>query len=92
MEGQAWIISEGDTVINESMQLLYRREKLFFMAQPLEQEPVYFEVEDFTNNFFIAANPYNDFPNRIEYRRSGDQMKATISSASRKKDFNFIRK
>ena len=62
------------------------------LVQPKDQNPVYFEMEESSSGIFVAVNPYNDFPNQIEYRRSGNQMKATISSESRKKDFNFIRK
>jgi len=92
MEGIAWKLMGSDTVENETMQLLYRREKLFYMAQPAGQGPVYFEVTEQGTNSFVASNPFHDFPNKIEYRREGSQMKATISSDERKVDFDFVRR
>ena len=91
MEGMAWKMVDGDTVTSESMQVLYRRDKLFYMAQPNDQGPVYFEVTEHGSDFFRASNPFHDFPNTIEYQREGAQLKARISSEEQEKEFSFIK-
>ena len=89
MEGIAWTLTDGDTTTTELMQLLYRRDKLFYMAQPEGQGPVYFEVKQQGPEFFSADNPFHDFPKTIEYQREGNQLSATISSEDRKMEFSF---
>ena len=92
MDGRSWKIQGNDTVYLETMQIIHRRDKLFFMAEPSGSGPVYFEIVDSGSDYFVSENPFNDFPSRIEYRRTGNELNARISSEGREQTFSFIKK
>ncbi|MCA6073381.1 DUF6265 family protein [Fulvivirga sedimenti] len=92
LEGSGWELQSGDTVQTEIMQILSRRDKLFFMADTGEGSPVYFEITEKGSGYFVAGNPFHDFPTRIEYRRTGDRLNATAANDDRTVNFVFVRK
>ncbi len=92
LEGIGWRLENGDTIQTEIMQILNRRDKIFFMADPGKGSPVYFEINEHRQYYFRAENPFNDFPSVIEYAREEDQLNATASSNEREVNFRMILK
>ena len=50
-----------------------------YVAQPNGGPPTGFALVDSGDSFARFENPEHDFPQRIEYRRQGDQLSASIS-------------
>ena len=92
LEGLGWMIQNGDTIQTEIMQIVNRREKLFFMADTGNGSPVYFEITEKGPGYFMASNPFHDFPTKIEYRRTGERLSAVAANDERTVNFNLRRK
>jgi len=50
-----------------------------YWASPGGQPPTPFALTNSTPNYALFENPAHDFPTRIEYRRDGQTLTATIS-------------
>jgi hypothetical protein len=55
--------------------------RIAFWASPGGQPPVRFALVAASRFGAVFENPANDYPTRIEYRRSGNVLVATISGA-----------
>lgn len=56
-----------------------RAGKVGFYASVRGRPPVRFDLVSASGERTVFENPANDYPSRIEYRRSGDILTATIS-------------
>lgn len=54
---------------------------LAYWASPSGAPPTRFVLAELTDQRVAFENPANDYPVRIEYRRDGDRLTATISGA-----------
>lgn len=63
--------------------------KLRLLAMPGGAPAVTFEAIEQSNERVVFANSANDFPKRIEYRRSGTGLAAEISDGARRVPFAF---
>ena len=52
---------------------------LTYWASPGGRPPTPFALTTSTPNYALFENPKHDYPTRIEYRRDGDKLTATIS-------------
>jgi hypothetical protein len=52
---------------------------LAYLAQPGGRPPTRFELTDHGQDWVRFENPQHDFPQRIEYRRTGDALVAEIA-------------
>jgi len=50
-----------------------------YWASPGGRMPTPFALTNSTPNYALFENPAHDYPTRIEYRREGDKLTATIS-------------
>lgn len=66
-------------VSREIMSIEPRGERFVYVAQVPGQGPVEFALQDRGSEWARFENPEHDFPQRIEYRRSGKRLRAEIS-------------
>jgi len=55
---------------------------LRFVAQPGGRPPTEFAAQRVEAQRIVFANPQNDFPKYIDYRRDGDRLEARLSAAA----------
>lgn len=80
----------NDTSFVEKIQILSKDKKLFYVADvPGNKAPVYFEITSAGENGFVCENPEHDFPKKIEYKRTGNKLVATISGNGKSFDYIF---
>lgn len=67
----------------EFMRIVADGEKPAFHVQPNGAPPTVFTMAERGEGWIRFENPAHDFPNRIEYRRSGDRLHAEIAGPGR---------
>lgn len=96
MLGMSRTIRGDSTVAYELMRIVVRDGRVFFVAQPSGQSAAEFvagEVEEGSVDF---TNPEHDFPQRITYRRVGEdsliaRIEGVLSGRERGVDFRYAR-
>lgn len=96
LEGQSFLIRQTDTLLQESIRLIYQDGSWHYVPTVVNQNggsPVYFKIIWHQRQEFIAENPQHDFPQRIVYRRIGPHLYASIEGRKgghyRKQNFDF---
>jgi hypothetical protein len=91
---EAWSTPRADRMLGVSQTLrgagsmfefmrIDRSERgLRFVAQPGGRPPVEFQAQRVEPRRVLFANPQNDFPKYIDYRRDGDRLEARLSAAA----------
>lgn len=93
MKGQATTTQNGDTVYVERITLLIKDNSIYYVADvPQNKQPVYFKLTSVTANGFVCENPEHDFPKKITYDLTGNQLKATISGNGKSFDYLYVKK
>lgn len=93
MKGQATTTQNGDTVYIERITMLIKDNSIYYVADvPQNKQPVYFKLTSITAQGFVCENPEHDFPKRITYELSGNQLKATISGNGKSFDYLYLKK
>jgi hypothetical protein len=63
----------------EFMRIENRKEGILFIAQPGGEQPTAFRLAAHDAKTLVFSNPAHDFPQRIEYQRTGpDTLEATV--------------
>jgi hypothetical protein len=79
---KAYSITGKDTILNETIQLIFDRENIWYKVQVSGQnkgKTVPFRLTQCQGNVFVFENPDHDFPQKIGYRRIGnDKLLAWI--------------
>jgi hypothetical protein len=96
MLGMSHTVVNGKTRDYEFIRIVQEENgEIFFVAQPSGQKEARFELVTVTGNEARFENPEHDFPQRIIYRRDGDQLVGRIEGTSNGKeraiDFRFKR-
>lgn len=83
----------GDTVVfQERLRIEVRDGQLHYVADVSgNPHPVYFRLTELDDDSFAFENPEHDFPQRIAYRRVGDELLAQVSAGERVIEFRFRR-
>jgi uncharacterized protein YtpQ (UPF0354 family) len=97
--GICYEISEGDSVLTETIQIISGSEGIFYIPVVSEQNngmPVKFKLTSREGNIFHFENPDHDFPTRISYSfDSGNRMTAVVSGMVneelRSLEFDYVR-
>jgi hypothetical protein len=81
---------------HEFIRIYTRGDKLVYAAQPSRQAPAEFESTTLNDNEVVFANPQHDFPQRIIYRRLGNdsliaRVEGTMNGGERGFDFRYGR-
>jgi hypothetical protein len=91
-----FVKSQGDSVLQESMELSSRKGQWTFTSTVQGQnnnQPVSFKVIFARGTEFISENPEHDFPQRIAYRRVRNNVFASIEGRKNgkfnKQNFDF---
>jgi hypothetical protein len=64
----------------------------YVVDTPGNNKPVHFEITSVSKESFVCENPAHDFPQRIEYRFDGKQIRARVSAGSHGIDYVFERR
>lgn len=87
LSGKSYYLKGGDTILYETVQLLERENKLFYIVTAKNQNdelPVSFGSVTVTNDLLIFENKAHDFPQVIKYHRvNKDSLTAEISGTSK---------
>lgn len=93
MRGQATTTQNGDTVYVERITLQIKDNAIYYVADvPQNKQPIYFKLISITGNGFVCENPEHDFPKKITYELTGNQLKATISGNGKSFDYLYVKK
>ena len=79
MVGMHRDVREGRPPFYEALRIEVSGGEVVYVASPKGQETTTFSVESASGQKVVFANPTHDFPQRITYERTGDQLVATIS-------------
>lgn len=72
-------VQNGKMSAFEYLRIVRQDGNLTYIAQPGGESPTRFVLEDRGDDWLAFVNPQHDFPQRIEYRRSGEKLTAEIS-------------
>ncbi len=92
-KGMGITIQNQDTVFYEDMRLSYVGNDMFLIVSTPDSkdDAIQFKITSQNEHSFTAENPNNDFPKKIEYRKSDQGIKAIISGGGPKIDFLFVK-
>lgn len=77
--GMSRTVRGGRTESFEFMRLVPTGKDAGLHVQPNGVAPTVFAISDHGDGWVVFANPAHDFPDRIEYRRDGEGVRASIS-------------
>lgn len=90
LSGHATTTQNGDTVYVERITLLIKENAIYYVADvPQNNQPVYFKLTSVDTDGFVCENPEHDFPKKITYTRTGNQLQATISGNGKAVDYRY---
>ncbi|MFY7839354.1 MAG: DUF6265 family protein [Lacibacter sp.] len=97
LNGKSYFIKNAtDTIPQETIELAYRNGNWYYIPTVKNQnngQPVSFTLIFLRGTEFISQNPEHDFPQRIAYRRIGNQLFASIEGKRNgkysKQNFDF---
>ena len=81
MLGMSQTLRSGGSMF-EFMRIDRGERGLRFVAQPGGRPPTEFAAQRVEAQRILFANPQNDFPKYIDYRRDGDRLEARLSAAA----------
>lgn len=91
LEGHAYTLYEKDTIFNERMELSKGKESWLLKITEGDDKPVTFKVTSQEQNSFMAVNPDNEFPKKINYSYFDNVLSAKIAADSNEVSFIFWR-
>ena len=79
-----------DTSTVEKLKMIIKNKHLYYIADVAgNPEPVWYRLTEINENGFACENLEYDFPKKIEYKRQGNKIKATISGNGRAIEYVF---
>ena len=81
--GMSRTIRDGKAESHEFMRIVVDGDRIAFHVQPNGVPATVFSMVERDATGIRFENPAHDFPNRIDYRRSGDRLDASISGPGR---------
>ncbi len=104
---EVWTNNKGNVIVGvsrtvnglsnafEFMRIENRKEGILFIAQPGGEQPTPFRLTAHDAKTLVFTSPAHDWPQRIEYRRTGpDTLEATVGTLDgkgQKLTFNYTR-
>lgn len=90
--GKGVTLRGQDTLFVESLGLVLRDKKLYYVAEVSHNEaPVEFEITQSSDSGFVCENPDHDFPMKISYSLSGNRLSVVISGDGKSASFHFLK-
>lgn len=88
--GVGFTLQNGDTIWQEKIILMLSNDVWEYKVTGRgEAQPKVFRLTRINEDGFTAENPENEFPQRIEYQKSGNKLIATISGDTMVIPFEF---
>jgi hypothetical protein len=92
LSGKGVTFKGKEVIFVENLEFIVKGTDIFYMVIVTgEKKPVYFKLTALSNDGFTCENPEHDFPKKITYRRSGNNVKAVISGNGQSVDYIFVR-
>jgi len=92
LSGKGVTLKGNEIIFTENLELIVQGIDIFYVVTLAgEKNPVYFKLTELNDNGFTCENPEHDFPTKITYRRSGNNVKAVISGNGKSVDYIFVR-
>ncbi len=91
LTGIGYTIKGTDTVFKETLSIIKKNDILFLQVEGVNESPTLFQFTSMTKTSFVSENPLNDFPQKIEYIKESDTLKAIISSDGYSSVFKFLK-
>jgi hypothetical protein len=92
-QGTGITMKGADTAFVEKLKLILKEGAIYYVADiPENKEPVLFRFSQLDESSFTCENASHDFPKKIEYRRTGNTLKAIISGNGKSIDYLFGKK
>lgn len=92
LSGKGITLKGKEVVFTENLELIVKGNDIFYVVTVSGAKmPVYFKLTAVDANGFSCENPEHDFPKKITYSRSGNQVKAVISGDGKSVDYIFVR-
>jgi len=80
----------GKKIVSEEIKLIKKGNSFYYIPDVAgPQGPVEFKITSFDKNSFIAENPEHDFSKKIVYKRTNEQLEATVSGERKSLHFTF---
>jgi hypothetical protein len=91
--GKGLLLSGSDTLFAEQLGIVIKDDLLYYVADvPENPEPVYFELVQVGNNYFISRNSAHDFPQKISYRLENGELRVIVSNDKKQVEYRFRKK
>lgn len=88
--GVGYTVNGADTSFSETLQITRQGDDFFYMADvPHNPAPVAFKIIEMSEDALVCENLAHDFPQRIEYKRSGPSLEVIISAGEKARTFHF---
>lgn len=84
--GMSRTVRNGKTVAWEALHIRDVDGKLAYVAKPHNQPEAAFKLASLDGQHAVFENPQHDFPQRIIYKRDGDQLHARIEGTMKGKN------
>ena len=78
-------------VFRENLRLLKKGNNWTYEVTGVNEDTTNFVIQSYSENSFIATNPDNPFPKKIEYTYKDEKLVAVISDEDKKIVFEFKR-
>ena len=100
MTATAYEVVDGDSSLAESIRLVIRDGKIYYIPSVTDQnngQPIPFVLTSSNNNRYVFENKEHDFPNTIVYELKGEteleaSVAGTIRGELRSMEFSYKRK
>lgn len=90
--GKGVTIQDGKTTFVEHLRIEKADNEWYYVAEVSHNDaPTRFRITELGERSFVCVNPNHDFPKKIAYILSGDQLTVTISDEAKGFDFLFKR-
>lgn len=88
--GKYVTLINGDTAFVEKFSLIIKDKAVFYVAHgPKNSSPVYFRLTGISETGFVAENPANEFPKKVTYRRTKDNLTTVITDDYSMQEYVF---
>ena len=92
LSGFSTTVSEGKVSFHELMSIRrFNDSRLVFTAYPSNQPGGSFPAVSQEDDALVFQNSEHDYPQRIRYRRSGDELQADIALADGANQYDFVK-
>jgi hypothetical protein len=89
--GIGFTLKENDTTFKESISIITKNDSLFFQVAGVNKNPTLFKFSQQTDTSFVCENKSNEFPKKIYYFKSNNNLNAVVSNDDFEIKFFFNR-